>query len=588
MFYYIGINSWNLLESFVSESISPFSFYQVRGYGNNLSHYIDGTNERVNYLILSTKEIEGDYVLKVNEEILDKSNITPVKKSKTLFTYSKTIYYKKGAVAFLFSSNDLLESFVAESQILFEVKCIEKYKSEFVINTGKTKKPLVTDRIANSFSFQRHEYIVQDNVYDRLKGMIVAYTHAMVFAEDPHEQRLSCQLRDLKNSFAGLNTQVMVSESAVSNAGEYMSLIKKAKAAYNGIIKTKTNLFDILIQLFSEIIKLSKARADELSENKQVSGTDRIENLMAQKEELENKLYNIEYRDGISDLVEELNSIKNQELNNGIKMGKTREYFKKGTLEYERKQYLKNKIKKYEEDNDEYKSIKQDICNIKQQITNIDTGASVYDTTLGALFVRVSEIMNELISKAKTSSKNNGQVNYSCLSLRNSAVSIDVNASVEEKAFLDIIINETLKSEKRVLSDDVVLNLIVESANKYKCREYANTENGKLILRSLREFWAYKHNQCSSFSIPNNLVVLKSLMAFFIKPFGFDQIERYVQNKGVENKEYGYMLRGAFIGYAAFPKTFTDALYGDKNIYIPMDEYLTTIHKQVEAQYPCD
>lgn len=257
-------------------------------------------------------------------------------------------------------------------------------------------------------------------------------------------------------------------------------------------------------------------------------------------------------------------------------------------MEYERKQYLKNKIKKYEEDNDEYKSIKQDICNIKQQITNIDTGASVYDTTLGALFVRVSEIMNELISKAKTSSKNNGQVNYSCLSLRNSAVSIDVNASVEEKAFLDIIINEALKSEKRVLSDDVVLNLIVESANKYKCREYANTENGKLILRSLREFWAYKHNQCSSFSIPNNLVVLKSLMAFFIKPFGFDQIERYVQNKGVENKEYGYMLRGAFIGYAAFPKTFTDALYGDKNIYIPMDEYLTTIHKQVEAQYPCD
>lgn len=95
MFYYISMNSWNLLESFVSESISPFSFYQVRGYGNNLSRYIDGTNERVNYLILSTKEIDGDYILKVNEDILDKSNITPVKKSKTLFTYSKTIYYKK-------------------------------------------------------------------------------------------------------------------------------------------------------------------------------------------------------------------------------------------------------------------------------------------------------------------------------------------------------------------------------------------------------------------------------------------------------------------------------------------------------------
>ena len=60
MFYYISTNSWNLLESFVSESISPFSFYQVRGYGNNLSRYLDGTNERANYLILSTKEINGD------------------------------------------------------------------------------------------------------------------------------------------------------------------------------------------------------------------------------------------------------------------------------------------------------------------------------------------------------------------------------------------------------------------------------------------------------------------------------------------------------------------------------------------------
>lgn len=83
MFYYISTNSWNLLESFVSESISPFSFYQVRGYGNNLSRYLDGTNERANYLILSTKEINGDYVLKVNDEILDKSNIAPVKNSKT-------------------------------------------------------------------------------------------------------------------------------------------------------------------------------------------------------------------------------------------------------------------------------------------------------------------------------------------------------------------------------------------------------------------------------------------------------------------------------------------------------------------------
>lgn len=148
--------------------------------------------------------------------------------------------------------------------------------------------------------------------------------------------------------------------------------------------------------------------------------------------------------------------------------------------------------------------------------------------------------------------------------------------------------NEALMCKQRGLSDEVVLNLIVESANKYKCLECSNTEKGKQILSTLREFWSYKHNQCSSFSIPANLVVLKSLMAFFIKPFGFDQIDRYAQNRGIDSKEYGYMLRGALIGYTAFPKTFTDALYTNTDIYIPMDEYLTAIHKQVETQHPCD
>lgn len=587
MFYYISTNSWNLLESFVSESISPFSFYQVRGYGNNLSRYLDGTNERANYLILSTKTINGDYVLKVNDEILDKSNIAPVKSSKTLFTYNKTIYYKKGAIDFLFSSRDLLESLVAESQILFEVKCIEKYKSKFIVKTSNAL-PISTGKIANAISFQLREYVAQDCIYDRLKGMIVAFTRAMAFAKNPQEQKLMCILRDLKNSFAGLNTQVMVSEIAVPNESKYISLIQTAKGTYNGTIKTRTNLFDILMQNFSEIVKLAKARAEEISQNKQANSAGKRDFLITQKDALESKLYSMKCHDGISHWIEELNSIKKKERDNGIKMGKTREYFKKGTWEYERKKNLKQEIKKHEEENYVFKSIKQQIADIKQQIRNIESGSSMYDTTLGALFVRVSDIMNELIGKAKVSGEANGNIDYSCFSLKNLTISIDVVNSYEEKVFLDVIMNKALMCKQRVLSDEVVLNLIVESANKYKCLECSNTEKGKQILSTLREFWSYKHNQCSSFSIPANLVVLKSLMAFFIKPFGFDQIDRYAQNKGIDSKEYGYMLRGALIGYTAFPKTFTDALYSNTDIYIPMDEYLRAIHRQVETQYPCD
>ena len=51
MKYYISINSWNLLESFVTESLSPFAFYKKRNFGNNLSRFINNNNESYNHLL---------------------------------------------------------------------------------------------------------------------------------------------------------------------------------------------------------------------------------------------------------------------------------------------------------------------------------------------------------------------------------------------------------------------------------------------------------------------------------------------------------------------------------------------------------
>ena len=177
MQYYINVTSWNLLESFVTESLSPFAFYQKRNFGNNLSRYLDKANEKTNYLILSTKDQGGDYVIKVDENLLDSSCIFPIRKSKTLFIYSKTIFYKKGGVMFRFSSEDLRDSLVAESQILSEVKCIEKYSSDFFVELVKqvdTKEQSKRNG-DNPFSFQQDEFIEQDNVYNKIKGAITRW-----------------------------------------------------------------------------------------------------------------------------------------------------------------------------------------------------------------------------------------------------------------------------------------------------------------------------------------------------------------------------------------------------------------------------
>lgn len=42
---------------------------------------------------------------------------------------------------------------------------------------------------------------------------------------------------------------------------------------------------------------------------------------------------------------------------NGMKVGKSRLYFKKGTHEYERKAYLKEEISRFESTHSEYKSL---------------------------------------------------------------------------------------------------------------------------------------------------------------------------------------------------------------------------------------
>ena len=40
-----------------------------------------------------------------------------------------------------------------------------------------------------------------------------------------------------------------------------------------------------------------------------------------------------------------------------------------------------------------------------------------------------------------------------------------------------------------------------------------------------------------------------------------------------------FMLWGACLGYASLPKTFTNIIYQDSELYKPIDEYLETIRK---------
>jgi len=508
----------------------------------------------------------------------------PIKKSKTLFTYSKTVFYKKGSVSFRFSSEGLLNALVAESQILFEVKCVEKYSADFYVEMA-----IKND---NPFSFQQGEYIWQDNCFDKVKGAIVAYTQGVVSTTDADTQVLVVQIKELKNSFAGLNTSIMVNGSSVANAVAFIRAIKECQKLYTRKISTTTNLFDILVQQFREVVNLASMREQEIRRYKSSDNSKQIEKLQKEKEELENKLFEMEVEENLIDLKQQLEEIKSEEKRRGEAQGKKRVYFKEGSEEYERKQFLKAEIKKFESEHEEYQRLKQQIADIKQQISGLTNAPITYDAALGALFVRISDIINDLLRNVNLNSEREPScdVDFSVFGTEDLPyIKLNVaSCSMAELDFFNATLKECLCMECEKISETYILELITLSANAFKTSASADTEEGRTILDTLRTYWNYKHNKVPMFEIPQHLPVFCSMMAFFIKPFGFDQMERYMLNRNIVNKQYGFMLWGAAMGYAALPNTFTNMLYNDENIYHGMDEYLLSLHKNIELQRPCN
>lgn len=583
MIYYINVTSWNLLESFVTESLSPHAFYSERSFGNNLSRYLDGGHELSEYLVLSTRETKSEYSILVDEELLDKESLSAVKSHSTLFTYNKTIYYKKGLVSFRFSTEDLLNALEAEAHILLDVKCIEKYKADFFIGNRGYKSVDVSSKLSNGLSFDKMNHVSIDNKFNTLKGAIIGYARGILTSSNSSEQALKSDLIAIKNLFAGLNTSIMMSGNAVQNPDSIIMSIQKAKSTYDILRQVKTNLFDILLQQFKEIQELALKRSEELSVNKLTDPTAAIKKLEGRKNEIENLIYGIEVDNNLSDFLSELECIKDQERMNGMKVGKTRLYFRKGTQEYERKAYLKEEITRFESEHSEYKKLLEQKKEINDKIFRLSSNSTIYDNVILGIFARISDIVNDLIKKVNDTEELND------VTLNNIEVQPDGSVCVKiadayqaEIEYFNVALSYIVANPtSEPISDALVLNLIKETGSIYKSLASATTPEGIEILQCLRQYWSYKNRRTSSFAIPSNLNVFQSIMAFYVKPFGADQIERYMLNRRYTEKSYAFMLWGACLGYASLPKTFTNIIYQDSEVYKPIDEYLAVIYKSL-------
>ncbi len=585
MKYWIVIDSWNLMETFTTESLSPHIFYLKRAFGNDLTRYISKNGELFNNLVLYKEEPLSHFAIELDDSLLEKSLLVEHKKGKAAL-YPKTIYYQKGKVRFRFKNQDSIKAFIAESKIIFEVKTIDKYSNDFFVETDKPKRTPTTGN-NDSFAFGINEYIGVDNLFNSLKGSVVSYLCGLKTSTSMENQSLILSLTSLKNMIAGLNTVVMMGEESAIDYSQYKNLLLKTKNEFlHSPFKANVNLFEVLKHILDEIISLSTLRLEKVAEQKSPSYKFEIERLKKKKAEYEDLLYKLE-DSNIREIKEELSRIKEQEVKLGELGGKKRKFFPKGSLEYKRKQELKSQIKKYKEENSEYKTAYREYKLIESSLSNSVVGVTQYDATISSLFIRFSDNINDILKLLKSSlvKDSKGTDSLPNLSVLKDGIKIEIkDASSEEMVLYNVIFHLIVSNsneKQNVVSDSKIIELVERAGKEFGENKISKSEIGNHIMNTLRAFWMYKKQKADSFDIPTDLPLLQAIMSFLIKPRGFDQIDRFMLNRGYQLKKYAYMLWGAIVGYASIPKTLTNII-NDNIKEDLLDSYLSSLYKSLE------
>ena len=286
---------------------------------------------------------------------------------------------------------------------------------------------------------------------------------------------------------------------------------------------------------------------EKVAEQKSPSYKLEIERLKKKKAEYEDLLYKLE-DSNIGKIKEELNSIKEQEAKMGELEGKKRKFFPKGSHEYERKKELKAQINKYKEENSEYKTAFREYKSIEASLSYSVIGVTQYDATISSLFIRFSDNINDILKLLKLSLVKDSKETdlFPNLSVLKNDIKIEIeNASLEEIVLYNIIFHLIVfnSNEKHnVISDSKIVELVERAGKEFGENEISKSEVGNQIMNTLRTFWMYKKQKADSFDIPTDLPLLQAIMSFFIKPRGFDQIDRFMLNRGYQLKKYAYML----------------------------------------------
>lgn len=570
---WMPISQWNLNEVFTTESISPISFYSVRDFGNPVTRN-EGNFEDANYLVLFEERVSSEIIIEIYPDLIDKTELQDTKLG--YFEYYKTIYLRSGSFKVHFGSEDNLKEFLNHQFMLLEVKTVNKYKLEsFVISDNKAKKIKKVSYQAKILSEQSEKEPFFDKAYNQIKGMIYGFVIGSLGSLGENEQGLVSDLTKLKNTIGGVHTDI-----ALSDQYSYFWLfnvkkqIRDCEERFRKQIDNKTSdVFSTLILRLQEVDNLNKMRCEELSKQKSPSFKRDFDIVQDNLEKARKAVYLYECKHNITSLKEELEKIKQEERDRGKAKGKKREYYKKkeNPEKYYRKQDLKNRIEEFEKDDFEYKELKNKVYTLEDRVKFFQQGGTQFDTSINEQFNRITEHLNDIVKRTNNYflSKNNKENSLPDILFKIAPDSLTNHYFEKIKSYNDFaiqlpstLLNEISKKEIELLiislnavlsfpqgrlgnySEKGVLNIIAEIGKHLPDSDFKN---------SLRDYYAYRTAKSDNFAFPKNNI-LASIIVFFMKLQGHDQINKMLIAKGIHYKQIAFMLYGAYTGFANLPK----------------------------------
>lgn len=256
---YFPTTSLNFNDMFATESVSPKSFYNDRGFGTKRNFTTEmSLNE--NFLTLfstmpyfslvdqSSSNLE-EYPI-IIEFNCDDSNFELIKLSDKVYASQETIYFRPDKVKFHFLSETHLKLVLAKSKVVEETKLVFRYKDNFRL-IGKNSLTIISMEGITTPEFDEtlnSTLKVRDMVFNKIKGFI--YSYLIQYNESLHSQ----VNQSIKSDIDMLLSRIEINQNPYFDVS-YTLLSNASKLYEQGLLLEKNellkNMYPLVIEDYS-------------------------------------------------------------------------------------------------------------------------------------------------------------------------------------------------------------------------------------------------------------------------------------------------------------------------------------------------